>query len=51
MTSTPIANRYHPRNSKCSECSIVSKEVYKSKKYNKLLCLDCLKIKLIKDIK
>lgn len=34
-----------PRNisHKCSECSEVSKSVFKSIKYNKYLCTDCLK--------
>lgn len=51
MTSTPNVSKYYPRNQKCSDCSLVSKQVYKSKKYNKLLCLNCLKINLLKDIK
>jgi hypothetical protein len=40
---------YHDRNKKCSCCSIVSTTVEKSKKYEILLCIDCLKDKILSD--
>lgn len=51
MTHISNVKKHHPKNSKCSECLIVSKQVYKSYKYNALLCADCLTQKLLKDIK
>ena len=40
---------YSDKNKKCSACAIVSKHVEKSKKYNLLLCIDCLKDKILSD--
>jgi hypothetical protein len=40
---------YNDRNKKCSSCSITSTNVEKSKKYNILLCMDCLKDKILSD--
>ena len=41
---------YNDKNKKCSACSLVSKHVDKSKKYDILLCIDCLKDKILSDI-
>jgi formylmethanofuran dehydrogenase subunit E len=41
---------YKDRNKKCSECEIVSTTVERSVKYNKLLCIECLKDKILSDI-
>jgi hypothetical protein len=41
---------YNDRNKKCSSCFVISKHVEKSKKYNILLCIDCLKDKILSDI-
>ena len=41
---------YNDKNKKCSACFVVSKHVDKSKKYDILLCLDCLKDKILSDI-
>lgn len=40
---------YKDRNKKCSECNIVSATVERSKKYDKLLCIECLKDKILSD--
>lgn len=40
---------YKERNKKCSECDIVSTTVERSKKYDKLLCIECLKDKILSD--
>jgi hypothetical protein len=34
---------YHDKNRECSDCGVISKSVNKSVKYNKNLCIDCLK--------
>lgn len=41
---------YNDKNKKCSACAVVSKHVDKSKKYDILLCIDCLKDKILSDI-
>jgi formylmethanofuran dehydrogenase subunit E len=44
------SHTYKDRNKKCSECNIVSTDVERSKKYDKLLCIDCLKDKILSDL-
>ena len=34
---------YREKDRTCSECGLISKSVNKSVKYNKNLCIDCLK--------
>lgn len=41
---------YKDKNRKCDSCSVVSKDVHKSIKYNKNLCIDCLKEIIINDV-
>lgn len=41
---------YNDKNKKCSACDVVSKHVDKSKKYDILLCIDCLKDRILSDI-
>lgn len=45
MSKSQKQNISKPRNitHKCAECSEVSRNVFKSIKYNKYLCTDCLK--------
>lgn len=44
MNTNDIKPYYlYKRNNKCEQCGITSNSVNHSKKFNKSLCLDCLK--------
>jgi formylmethanofuran dehydrogenase subunit E len=44
------SHTYKDRNKKCSQCNIVSTTVERSKKYDTLLCIDCLKDNILSDL-
>ena len=51
MTSNPIPKRSIPRKKNCSDCDLLSKEIYFSNKFQSNLCLDCLKMRLLTHLK
>ena len=51
MTLNPIPKRYIPRKKNCSDCDLVSKEIYFSNRFQVNLCLECLKIRLLNQLK
>jgi formylmethanofuran dehydrogenase subunit E len=51
MTHKEVTKHSFTRALKCSACEEVSKDVYKSNKYNKNFCLSCLRETMIDDIR
>ena len=52
MNSNNIKSKhlYKDRDKKCSECNLVTRDVERSKRFNRLLCIDCLKQLILSSI-
>ena len=51
MTSNLISKKNIPRKRTCSDCSLLSKEVYFSNRFKTNLCLDCLTLRMLDQIR
>lgn len=47
MTSDKKLNQQFVKRRECANCNIVSKDVFRSERFKKALCLDCLKEEML----
>lgn len=51
MTSNPISKKNISRKKTCSDCNLISKEVYFSNRFKTNICLECLTERMLNQIR